>query len=646
MPDLPSNTSQPPGSALRILHLEDNPQDAELVKVMLESQGIKCALVRVQTREAFEAALEREQFDVVISDFTLPSFDGLSALTLARQKKSEVPFLFVSGSIGEESAVESLRRGATDYILKDRLSRLPASVQRAVQEARARAERRHAHETIREQAALLDKARDAICVTNVEQRILYWNKGAEQLYGWNAQEAVGQNASELLFRGPSKRPLEALKQLIRQDEWQGELKKTGKDGQEIVVESRWTLLRDEAGKPKSILLIDTDITEKKHLEEQLLRTQRVQSIGAVAGGIAHDLNNMLAPILMVTDLLRDELASESSRQMLDTAKASAQRGAEMVKQILTFARGTGDEAKVIQLKHLVTEMAKLVKDTFPRSVRVESRVDRDLYLILGETAQLNQVLLNLCVNARDAMPDGGTLQIGVDNAVLEGKRAAMLPEPVSGRFVVLSVADTGCGIPPEVRGRIFEPFFTTKEPGKGTGLGLSTTLGIVKAHGGFVEVVTEVGKGTLFEVYLPATTRADTELIRRGVPSVQMGRDELILLVDDEAAVLEITRTTLEAFHYRVITARDGAEALFLFQQHVREIDVVITDMEMPVMDGQAWLKELRKTSPNAKVICISGSESEANGSSVAHLSPQASLTKPYSAEKLLTTLHEVTAVR
>src|SRR6266513_415839 len=273
---------------LRILHLEDNPTDAELVRGMLEAAGVDCAIRRVETREAFQSALEREQFDLVISDFTLPSFDGLSALTICRHKKPELPFIFVSGTIGEDAAVESLKRGATDYVIKDRLSRLAASVERAVQEAQSQAERLQADEKIREQAALLDKARDAICVMDMEFTILYWNRGAERLYGWSVEEAVGRSAHDLLFRGNVSLLLEAVKQLIRQNEWQGELHKHSKDGRENVVESRWTLLRDALGRPKSILLIDIDITEKKQIEAQLFRTQRVQSNGAVAGGIAHD----------------------------------------------------------------------------------------------------------------------------------------------------------------------------------------------------------------------------------------------------------------------------------------------------------------------------------------------------------------------
>lgn len=646
MPGESSNLSRAAGPILRILHLEDDPADADLVQSLLKSEGIACVFQQVQTQAEFETALEQAGFDLIISDFTLPSFSGRAALEMARENCPGVPFIFVSGTIGEEFAVDALKEGAVDYVLKDRISRLPSAVRRAMREAEQRSARKEAERQIREQAALLNKAQDAICVTDMEQGILYWNRSAERLYGWRADEAIGKNANTLLFKEDSKRPLEALKQLIRHDEWQGELHKVTKDGRKMIVQSRWSLVRDEVGQPGTILVIDTDITEKREVEAQLLRTQRMQSIGALAGGIAHDLNNMLAPILMVTELLRDELTSEQSRNMLDTAKASAQRGAEMVQQILAFARGAGGELKILEVKHLVTEMARLINNTFPRSIRLHSQVDKELYPVLGDAAQLNQVLLNLCVNARDAMSNGGTLEIGADNVVLERKQTPMAPEPVSGKFVVLTVADTGSGIPPHLLDRIFEPFFTTKEPGKGTGLGLSTVLTIVKTHRGFVEVASEPGRGTIFEVYLPAAERNDTELIRSGVPVVQMGRGETVLLMDDEAAVLQINKATLEIFNYHVITAQDGAEGLILYQQHVAEIDAVITDMQMPVMDGEAFVRELRKIAPDVPVICISGLELESPWKNLAQLRPQAFLTKPYTSEKLLTTLHEVIAPR
>ena len=633
-------------AALRILHLEDNLIDAELLQARLQSGGVNCAIKRVDTREAFQGALAQGQFDLIISDFSLPAFNGKEALVMARQQRPEVPFIFVSGTIGEEAAVEALKHGATDYVVKDRQSRLASSVQRAVQEARARSERRRAEETIREQASLLDKARDAICVTDMEQRILYWNKGAERLYGWGTLEAVGKNADDLHFHSEASRPVEALKELIRHDEWQGELHKVRKDGRPIVVESHWTLLRNDAGQPRSILVIDTDITDKKRMEAQLLRTQRMESIGALAGGIAHDLNNVLAPILMVAELVRDKVADAEGREMLDLAKASARRGAEMVKQILSFARGIGGDLEVLQVKHLVNEMVKLVRDTFPRSIQIESNVEGKLHPINGDATQLHQVLLNLCVNARDAMPKGGTLLIEAGNAMFENKRNAMLPQPVSGKYVVLSVADTGCGIPPELRDRIYEPFFTTKEHGKGTGLGLSTVLTIVQSHHGFLELSSEVGRGTVFNVYLPAARTGETGAARTELPAVEMGRGETVLLVEDEAALLEITREMLEAFNYRVLTAGDGAEALALYHQHGGEIGLVVTDMMMPVMDGAALVQELRRIQPQVKIVCVSGLGSKTGSAEIAQLKPRAFLAKPYSAEKLLTTLREVMAAR
>src|SRR6266540_1481742 len=311
---------------VQILHLEDNPADAILVEATLRSKGISCQIAKVQTRAEFEAALEQNRFDLIISDFTLPSFDGLSALAIAGRKSPETPFIFVSGTIGEDMAVEALKLGATDYVLKDRLSRLETAVQRAFREAERRAEKRRMAEQLNEKAALLDKAQDAICVTDMRQRLLYWNKGAERLYGWTAEEALGRNASDLLFKTGSTAPSEALKSLVLTEEWTGVLRQVTKTDRRIIVESRWTLLRTADGNPKSILLINTDITEKKELEAQFLRAQRLESIGALASGIAHDLNNALSPIFMVAALLRGQLTDEVSRKILDTATTSARRG--------------------------------------------------------------------------------------------------------------------------------------------------------------------------------------------------------------------------------------------------------------------------------------------------------------------------------
>ncbi|HEX3717341.1 MAG TPA: ATP-binding protein [Verrucomicrobiae bacterium] len=490
---------------LRLLHLEDNPLDAELIRDSLERDGFECEVVVVHTRPEFERALAHGGFDLVLSDFAIPGYDGPTALAHVRRKKPDLPFILVSGTVGEERAIEVLKSGASDYVLKTRLARLPTAVRRALQDAQFMHERKHDEERIRDQAALLDKAQDAICVQSLNQKILYWNKGAHRLYGWSFDEAVGADANELLFPGNAERAAEPLRELIRRGEWRGELHQVRKDGGKIIVESRWTLMRDNGSSPKSILVINTDLSEKKEAEAKFLRTQRMESIGALAGGIAHDLNNTLAPILMAADLLEAEVHSPNGRAMLQTVKNSAQRGTDMVKQILSFARGVSGEHTDINLKKLILDLESFMRGTFPPGIRVEKKIAPGLHPIRGDATQLHQVLLNLCVNARDAMPDGGKISIDIHSVEVD---EAFSRRQKDGPHVVLAVGDTGQGMTAEVLKNIFEPFFTTKEVGKGTGLGLSTVFGIVKTHGGFVNVFSEVKKGTTFRVYLPAASSA------------------------------------------------------------------------------------------------------------------------------------------
>jgi len=503
-------------------------------------------------------------------------------------------------------------------------------------------ERKRAEEQIREQAALLDQAQDAIMVRDLDQNILFWNKSAEHIYGWTAAEAIGKNARDLIIKQPSETFETARKTVLENGEWKGEMHQSRRDGKAIVVESRWTLVRDEKGKPKSILVINTDVTENKRMEAQFLRAQRMESIGTLAGGIAHDLNNVLSPILMAIDMLQMKATDESSRKWFDVLRTNAQRGGDMVRQVLSFARGVEGERVALQPKHMVKEIIKILRETLPKSIEISFQIPNDLWIISADATQIHQVLMNLCVNARDAMPDGGSISITAENVFLDENYARMHIEAKAGRFVMISVGDTGPGMSLEVQSRIFEPFFTTKEMTKGTGLGLSTALTIVKSHGGFINVYSELHKGSQFTVYLPAIDapgRAESSPFQVDLP---LGHGELVLVVDDEESIREITRGTLETFGYSVLTASDGTEALAIYADKKNDIAVVLTDMVMPFMDGPATIRALLRMNPSVRIIAASGLGAGQRGGEGALEGVAVFLNKPYTAEKLLKTLAQV----
>ncbi|MDJ0717419.1 MAG: PAS domain S-box protein [Prochloraceae cyanobacterium] len=500
-------------------------------------------------------------------------------------------------------------------------------------------QRKEQEKKIREQAALLDVATDAIIVRDQEQKILFWNKGAERLYGWKKKEALGKIANELVYLDsiPEFETIETA--LSEKGEWQGELHQVTKTGKNIIVVSRWNLVANNGG---SILEVNTDITEKKQLERQFLRIQRLESIGTLASGIAHDLNNILTPMLAIAQLLPLKLPEidRDIQQLLEVMQDSARRGADLVKQVLLFARGVEGKKTVMPIDRVIWEVKKFIEKTLPKSIEIQTNVPQDLWEISGDSTQIDQVLMNLCVNARDAMPDGGILSISAENLLVDEHYAQMNLEARVGFYVVITISDTGEGIPPEIIDRIFDPFFTTKQPETGTGLGLSTVIGIVKNHGGFVKVYSEVGSGTRFTVYLPAVDAAAA--FAREEFELPAGSQELILVVDDEAPIREITKTTLETYNYRVMTASDGVEAIALFAEHKNEIAVVIMDMMMAKMDGTTAISILQKINPQIKVIAVSGLPSSNKVVIAKDIGIEAFLNKPYTAEDLLTTLDRV----
>jgi len=502
-------------------------------------------------------------------------------------------------------------------------------------------EQRRAQGKIEEQAALLDHAQDAIIVHDMNGRVTYWNTSAHRVFGWTVDEALGQRVRELLHEDAEPFD-EAMAELLRCGAWAGELKQRNKAGNEVLVEGRWTLVRDDFGDPRSVLSINTEITEKKMLEAHFLRAQRMESIGTLAGGIAHDLNNVLGPIIMAVDLFKLKLTDPRDLELLETVAVSAHRGVDMVKQVLSFARGIEGQRALIRPPQLLQELARIARDTFPKSISVQVSAPEETWNLLGDHTQLHQVLLNLCVNARDALPSGGKLQLAVSNVQIDLQFAGMHPDARPGSYVVLEVADNGAGMEPAVLEKIFEPFFTTKAIGMGTGLGLSTTLAITRSHGGFITVKSTVGQGTTFRVHLPADCEPSEAHDGESHDEFPRGHGECVLIVDDEASVRSITSQTLEAFGYRVITAVDGAEGVAKYAQLGTDIAAVVTDMMMPVMDGVSTIRALCRLNPAVRIIAASGLMSKAAEAEAAGEGVKFFLPKPYTASALLMALRDL----
>jgi PAS domain S-box-containing protein len=751
---------------LRLLHLEDNEVDQILVVELLRDSGLYCEFAVARDRAEFTTALHQAPFDIIISDYSLPSFDGHQALVLAHNLQPDTPFIFFSGTIGEEIAVESLQQGATDYVLKQRPTRLVAAVRRALaasaehaqlkraetalqqseerfrivcratndviwewdvpnqrivfsdnfqsvfghpiaetglppgayfdfihpddrpqivkgistllasngrvwwSEYRLRrangtyahvfdrasiiyddafrplrlvgvtidmSERKQAEEKIRQQAELLDKAHDAIVVLSMDETVTFWNKGAEKLCGWSPEESLGKKFAELMLPGVNPTRFQEILQISQaKNEWSGEIELFNKSGKKLVFESRCTLIRDDKGVPISRLFISADITARKELEDQFIRAQRLEGLGLLVGGLAHDLNNCLAPVPVGIMLLRDEGLSPEALSVLETMDGSIHRSMDMVRQVLAFARGGHSAKQPIPTARLLKEMTKIVLDTFPKNIQCRLEARPGLHPVIGHPSQLHQVLLNLCVNARDAMPQGGFLTLYAENTTVAAVDVPPYHDVRPGDFVCLTVADTGQGISPENLTKIFQPFFSTKAPDQGTGIGLSSSQAIVHNHGGFITVESQVGQGAKFKVYLPVASG-----IAPAKAPLPVGQGQRILIVDDEESILAIERTTLENFGYNVLTAKNGAEAFARFENIAATIDLVLTDLTMPLMDGQELIASLRRKNPRLKSILVSAATEntpEPNGTAAA----DAFVCKPFTTEKLLTTIHSL----
>ncbi|PAW88820.1 MAG: hypothetical protein B9S33_04095 [Pedosphaera sp. Tous-C6FEB] len=752
----------PPKRALAILHLEDSAADRELVRELFQAEGLVCEFRAVESRTAFEAALEQGQFDLILSDYSLPGFDGMTALALAQQRRPEIPFVFISGVMGEERAIETLKNGATDYVLKQRINRIVPCVRRALREvvdrqqlsetevrlhqseaqmrqimehvgdwilvfdpqgncsysnpayakaldaspgtaghdfwdrlegddavrlredfntvvrhgqthrseARVRNGQAHRHieaqfnpgcdqrgtlinvilvcrditarrlaeEQMRAQTAIMDQAQDAIIICGPEDEIIYWNRSAERIYGWTAAEARGRNLNTFLHPAPPPQLAEARKSVLVLGNWHGELRQAAKDGSTVEVRSRWTLFRDAAGKPQSLLVVNSDVRSQLRDEGEFKRAQHVASLEVLADTLARDMQIMVEPLLLSSQLLRLRGRNQ------DAPDLYSPRLAELIRQTDLLAQSTAVVRVPLPLSSLVEEVARLLRMSFPANVAVTTSIPADLWTVTGDPDAVRQVLLNLSINAREAMPEGGILELNAENLALSGDDGRLRGVGRPGLHVVITLSDTGKGIPSQDLSRIFSPFFRHQEQGHAVGTGLTAVRAIVQSHGGFVTVESELNQGSRFRVFLPATTQAAVVEVRPPRRVLPHGHGECILLVDDEAGFREITQVTLEKYGYRVLTASDGSEGLALFMRHRDEIKLVLTDIVMPVMDGAALIGALNKLEVRIPFLAVSGLV-EREKVMVSTAAPGVSvefLAKPFSPEALLTLVREL----
>lgn len=667
----PSTERKVERRSVHVLLVEDNLAEARLLQEFLKGallNGFHLSHVK-RLQEAIER-LHQSPWDVVLLDLSLPDSQGLESLQAVVQQMPSIPIVVLTNTNDDDLALAALRHGAQDYLFKRNVNQemLVRSLRYAIERKQSAEALREANETlelrVRQRTAELETT-NTLLKQEIEwrQRIqeklelaqhagkigtfeweiqshkITWTAELEALYGLSPGSFNGRYEDWIATLHPDDRPR------TEQTLWQAV-----KSGQAVDIEFRivWTnqmirwislksnIFQDETGKSLRMLGIHMDITEKKQLEEQFLRAQRLESLGTLASGIAHDLNNILTPILAIAQLLplKFDHLNDHTRELLRMLEISARRGADLVKQILSFARGVEGKRVCLQINHLLLEVQQIIQQTFPKSITISSDIPADLWMISGDATQLHQVLMNLCVNARDAMPTGGSLQITARNLSMDEDQARLYLDAQVGAYVVVSVCDTGSGIAPELIDRIFDPFFTTKEIGKGTGLGLSAVLGIVKSHGGFVNVQSQVNQGSQFYIYLPATLspvaspEADLEML--------MGHQELVLVVDDEAMICDVIQTILETYHYRVLTATSGREAIAHYTDHHHELHSVLLDMMMPGMDGYHTLTALHQIDPQVPVVALSGLPSLEAIAQTESLGFQGFLHKPLHPQDLL----------
>jgi two-component system cell cycle sensor histidine kinase/response regulator CckA len=596
-------------SPLRVLMLEDDLRDADLIVATLARDGIECLPLRIDTGKEFESALQETAFDVILSDCSMPSFDGMSALRTAIAMTPDTPFIFVSGSMGEEVAIETLKNGATDYVLKNRLSRLGPAVRRAIAEA----EQRVAHEAAeRERAraeslfrALFDQIAIGVVISDLEGRIVKVNTAAQSMFGYPEAEFCALHTASLTASRTCTAPDGIYRDLVSGARVRFEVNErySRRDGTMLWGRSVVSVIR-ENNVPCFLVTIIEDVTERKKLEQGLIEAQKMEVVGRLAAGIAHDFNNLLTVINGYSGLLLSRLNSEEPvRHELEQIQSAGHRASTLTQRLLSFSRQQKQQTALINLNSVITGLDHMLQQAIGGDIHLSTSLEPDIGLVEADQTQIEQILLNLMINSRDAMPEGGEIKISTDRVTLDactGPLKGLDP----GKYVALTVTDTGLGMDSATKEHVFEPFFTTKEIGKGTGLGLWMVSEITLQHGGTISVDSEVGRGTSFQICLP---RMEGSVISTQEPSQVPAQGETILVAEDDGGVRELLQHALETAGYRLLLARNGPEALAIAEREESEIALLVTDFAMPGMRGSDLATQLMTIRPFMSVLCISG---------------------------------------
>ena len=660
-----------------ILLLEDSEIDAELLGAHLVKADLPFTLQRTVNRKDFVSRLQEGGWDIILADYSLPDFDGLSALCIAREMAPDIPFIFVSGVVGEEFATNALRRGATDYVMKRNLTRLATAVERAMVQAEERRERRAAQDALGALTADLERqvaertaerdriwrlGRDLFAVAGLDGELVRVNPVWREALGHDPDSLLGSAFADLIH--PEDRAAaEAMIQRLARGEIvdRSEVRLRDADGG-----WRW-IAWTAAPEDKAFYAVGRDITaereavealaqrnrelaeqieERERVEATLRQLQRLEAVGQLTSGVAHDFNNLLTVILGNITFVERAMARGSVdglvAERLGYMRTAAERGAKLTAQMLAFSRRQKLEPKPVDLNHTVAGMRELLQSTMGGSVRIETVLKPGLWPALVDATQIELIILNLAINARDAMEVGGALTVETANVTLTGspKRSE---EPGPGRYVVISVSDTGPGMTPEVLDKAFEPFFTTKEVGKGSGLGLAQVYGFAKQSGGGVGIDTRLGEGTTVKVYLPmASVAAEPEEHVASAAPVAHPRGHTVLLVDDDSAVREVTAAMLDELGYVVIEAGSGGAALDILRTD-RPIDALLVDYAMPGMNGAEAARAAREIRGDLPVLFITG---YADLAALQEVGEARIIRKPFRDEELATKLALVTAAR